>query len=247
MLKPDKQLIILSNTDSTNNYAMQLIASNRASHGTVVLTHWQQQGKGQRGNSWESDPGRNLLLSIIVFPDFLMAEKQFYLSKITTLAIVDLVRDEVEDVTVKWPNDIYAGDKKLSGILIENIIQDNFIYASVVGIGLNVNQISFSREVPNPVSLKLITGRDYSVSNLTESLTEKFFQWYNKLESGGISDIDSAYLSNLYRKNTWAKFIRDGKVFEARITGIGEYGQLKTEDRRGSCSEHLFKEIEYVI
>jgi len=246
MLNSDKQLIILPRTDSSNNYAMELIKSNRAVHGTVVLAHWQEKGRGHRGNSWKSDPGKNILFSIILFPQFLKAEKQFYLSKIASLAIADLLKDKTAGISIKWPNDIYAGDRKISGILIENMVQGTNIYASVAGIGLNVNQTDFGSDLPNPVSLKSLTGEEYSVEDLADRLIKIFFEWYDILQSGSLAQIDSDYLDSLYLKGEWAYFIKEGKQFEARITGIGEYGQLITEDRSGHTSEHLFKEIEFV-
>jgi BirA family biotin operon repressor/biotin-[acetyl-CoA-carboxylase] ligase len=225
---------------------MELIKSNRAVHGTVVLAHWQEQGRGHRGNSWNSEPGMNLLLSIILFPQFLKAEKQFYLSKIASIALTDLLKDKTSGISIKWPNDIYAGDRKISGMLIENMVQGTNIHASVVGIGLNVNQTVFGRDLPNPVSLKLLTGEEYSIEDLADCLVKIFFEWYDKLQSGTLALIDSEYLDNLYRKGEWAYFLKEGKQFEARITGIGDYGQLITEDRSGNSSEHLFKEIEFV-
>ena len=249
MKKTDKNTIILEVTDSSNNYAKQLIAEKKATHGTVVLAYWQKAGKGHSGNHWESEAEKNLLMSIVLFPEFLPAEKQFYLSKIISLAIVDLLHEEITDetVSVKWPNDIYTGDRKMAGILIENSVSDDFMHSSVVGVGMNLNQLKFSKEIPNPVSLKQLTGKDYSVEEVAGRLLEKLYNWYAHLELQQLTAIDISYFSKLYRKNEWRRFRKNNREFEARINGIGKYGQLILEDRNGRMSEHQFKEIEFII
>ena len=249
MRKSDKNTIILEATDSSNNYAKRLIAANKATHGTVVLAYCQEAGKGHAGNQWESEAKKNLLMSIVLFPEFLPADKQFYLSKIISLAITDLLQEEIphKAVSIKWPNDIYAGDKKMAGILIENSVSGHYMHSSVVGIGLNLNQENFSGELPNPVSLKQITGNNYSIGAMAERLQEKFYSWYSHLEMQQIRAIDISYLGKLYRKNQWCRFRKNAKTFEARINGIGEYGQLILEDRKGRLSEYQFKEVEFII
>jgi BirA family biotin operon repressor/biotin-[acetyl-CoA-carboxylase] ligase len=249
MRKTDKNTIILEVTDSSNNYAKQLIAAKKAQHGTVVLAYCQRAGKGHAGNHWESEAKKNLLMSIVLFPEFLPAEKQFYLSKIISLAIIDLLQKEIPDeaVSIKWPNDIYAGDRKLAGILIENSVSGQYMHSSVVGVGLNLNQEKFGKGIPNPVSLKQLTGNNYSIEEMAARLLNNFYSWYSHLEMQQIRYIDISYLGKLYRKNQWCRFRKNSKEFEARISGIGEYGQLILEDRNGRLSEFQFKEIEFVI
>lgn len=249
MKKTDKNTIILEVTDSSNNYAKQLIAENEAKHGTVVLAYFQKKGKGHAGNHWESEAKMNLLMSLVLFPEFLPTEKQFYLSKIVSLALIDFLDEEIpnENVTIKWPNDIYADDKKLAGILIENSVSGHYMHSSVVGIGLNLNQQKFSSALPNPVSLKQITEKNYSIENVAERFQAKFFEWYNHLEHQQITAIDINYFNKLYRKNQWHRFRTKNTEFEACITGIGEYGQLILEDRHGRLSEYQFKEVEFII
>ncbi len=249
MKRKDKNTIILEVTDSSNNYAKQLIEEKKATHGTVVLAYCQKAGKGHAGNHWESEANKNLLMSIVLFPDFLPAEKQFYLSKIISLAIVDLLHEKIpnETVSIKWPNDIYAGDRKLAGILIENSVSGYYMHSSVVGLGLNLNQEKFSEEVPNPVSLKLLSGKNYSIEEMADQLQEKFYNWYAHLKLQQITAIDISYFSKLYRKNEWCRFRKNNREFIARINGIGEYGQLILEDKSGRLSEYQFKEIEFII
>jgi BirA family biotin operon repressor/biotin-[acetyl-CoA-carboxylase] ligase len=242
-----KNTIFLTEVESTNNYANQLVLSKAAEHGTVVLAQYQNKGKGQLGNRWESEAGKNFLASIILFPKFLLAGKQFYLSKIASLSIADFLKTESKGIAIKWPNDIYVKNRKIAGILIENSIKGQNISTAIIGIGLNLNQDKFVSDAPNPVSLMQITGKDYDIEMVAEIISENINNWYQKLENGGFGEIDSAYFNLLFRANEWAVFSKRGKQFEARINGIGEFGQLILEERNGLQSEYMFKEVEFVI
>jgi BirA family transcriptional regulator, biotin operon repressor / biotin---[acetyl-CoA-carboxylase] ligase len=246
-MKTNQNFIFLTEVESTNNYANHLVLSKAAEHGTVVLAQHQKMGKGQQGNSWESEFGKNLLMSIILFPDFLPATKQFYLSKIASLALANFVKSEKAEVSIKWPNDIYVGNSKLAGILIENSIKANHLDSSIIGIGLNLNQERFVSDAPNPVSLKQITGKDYKIEEVALKIWELLSFWFEKLQSRRFSEIDLNYFNQLYRGNEWAMFAKQGIQFEARIKGIGDFGQLILEDRSGVSSEYMFKEVEFVI
>jgi len=244
-----KNIIILNDIDSTNNYANRLIVSKQAVEGTVVLAYNQKEGRGQHGSSWESEPGKNILMSIVLFPEFLAVENQFLISKIVSLALADFLKNEIDidNVSIKWPNDLYVGDKKIAGILIENSVQGRTIYSSVLGIGLNVNQEQFFSNAPNPVSLKKITGKNYDIEILAAKITDLIFEYYHKLKQGETDLINSRYFDKLFRKNIRCKFRKKGLEFEAIITGIGEFGQLQLKNKDGIVSEYMFKEVEYVI
>jgi BirA family transcriptional regulator, biotin operon repressor / biotin---[acetyl-CoA-carboxylase] ligase len=246
-MKTNQNFIFLTEVESTNNYANHLVLSKAAEHGTVVLAQHQKMGKGQQGNSWESEFGKNLLMSIILFPDFLPATKQFYLSKIASLALANFVKSEKAEVSIKWPNDIYVGNSKLAGILIENSIKANHLDSSIIGIGLNLNQERFVSDAPNPVSLKQITGKDYKIEDVALKIWELLSFWFENLQSRSFSEIDLIYFNQLFRANEWALFAKQGIQFEARITGIGDFGQLILEKRNGVSSEYMFKEVEFVI
>jgi BirA family transcriptional regulator, biotin operon repressor / biotin---[acetyl-CoA-carboxylase] ligase len=246
-MKTNQNFIFLTEVESTNNYANHLVLSKAAEHGTVVLAQHQKMGKGQQGNSWESEFGKNLLMSIILFPDFLPATKQFYLSKIASLALANFVKSEKAEVSIKWPNDIYVGNSKLAGILIENSIKANHLDSSIIGIGLNLNQERFVSDAPNPVSLKQITGKDYKIEEVALKIWELLSFWFEKLQSRSFSEIDLIYFNQLFRANEWALFAKQGIQFEARITEIGDFGQLILEERNGVSSEYMFKEVEFVI
>ena len=247
MNKPHKKIIVLNEVESTNNYANQLILSKAAEEGTVVLTQFQKKGRGQHGNRWESEAGKNMLATIILYPEFLNATKQFAISKIVSLSLVEFLKKETDKVSIKWPNDIYVGDKKIAGILIENSIKGSTLFSSVLGIGLNLNQEIFLSDAPNPISLKQITGEEYDIEIVVSEILESVLNWYKKIETGNLSEIDSAYFSQLFRSGEWGKYLKDGNNFEAKIVGIGEFGQLQLEKRDGEVEEFMFKEIEFVI
>lgn len=246
MILTNKNFILLKETDSTNNYAKQLIAD-KAEEGTVVLAHWQRNGKGQQGNFWESDSHKNLLFSLILYPNFLEAGKQFYLSKIVSLSLAKVLSTKVKDVTVKWPNDIYVGTKKIAGILIENSIKGTSLDSSLIGIGLNLNQEKFISDAPNPISLKQLTEKEYVVEEVLNEFVAAFNPLFEKLKSRSFSEIDESYFSTLFRNREWCLYRKDGKEFEARIIGIGEFGQLQLEEKPGAISEFMFKEVEFVL
>ena len=247
MILTNKKVIRLKEVDSTNNYANQLLMSKAAEHGTVVLAQLQKKGRGQQGNTWESEPGMNMLSSLILFPSNLPVTKQFHLSKIASLALINFLETETDSVSIKWPNDIYIQNKKVAGILIENSVMGNYLSTSVIGIGLNLNQEKFISGAPNPVSLKQITGKNYDIETVAGNITEHFNKWYKLLEDKRYNVIDAAYLNHLFRRNQWAVFAKNGYTFEAKITGIGEFGQLILEEKNGAISEYMFKEVEFVI
>lgn len=247
MKNTGKTLIVLNEVDSTNNYANQLVLSDAAEECTVVLARFQKTGKGQPGNSWESEPNKNLLMSMILFPGFLHGAKQFHLSKITCLTLTNVLLEYVENVTIKWPNDIYVNDKKIAGILIENAVKGTSIYSSVIGIGLNLNQEKFISGAPNPVSLIQLIARHSEPELFAQKIRERFIYWYKKLKCEEYSEIDNSYIKNLYRYNTWQYFKKENEIFEAMITGIGEFGQLQLKKKSGETEEFMFKEVEYII
>lgn len=241
-----KNIIVVNEVESTNNYANQLILSN-AVEGTVVLAQYQSKGRGQIGNRWESEAGKNMLASIILYPNTLSAAKQFTIAKFVSLALADFLRNEIDGISIKWPNDIYVGNKKIAGILIENSIKGSNLFASVLGIGLNLNQEYFLSDAPNPISLKQITGKNYKIESVASEIRELIFDWYKKIETNNFAEIDSAYFSQLFRKREWKMYSKEETLFEAKIIGIGEFGQLQLEKRDGTVEEFMFKELEFVI
>lgn len=245
-----RNIIRLTETTSTNSYAANLLKTEKPSDGTIIFTESQTEGKGQPGNKWESERGKNLAISIILYPHFIKPEKQFQLNKFASLAVLDFIKSftmaEVS-VKIKWPNDIYADDKKIAGILIENSISGNQFENVIVGIGININQEKFSSGIPNPVSLKMITGKEYNIESCLKKICISLQKRFDQLSENSDNSLDTEYLVNNYRYDIFSKFRNNNSVFSAKILGITKFGKLQLEDAGGDHSEYTFKEIEYII
>jgi BirA family biotin operon repressor/biotin-[acetyl-CoA-carboxylase] ligase len=231
---------------STNDSIMAMLKDGNPAEGTVVYTEFQKSGRGHMGNKWESEKGKNLLFSILLLPDFLLPSAQFELSKIISLALADVVGKIASAVSIKWPNDILAGGKKIAGILIENVVTFNRITRCIAGIGLNVNQEKFSSDIPNPTSLLLETGCQFDMTDLLDQVINRIEYWYNALYNDELARIDREYLSRLYRMNELAEFSDGEKTFNARITGIESTGEINIETPDGRKLTFGFKEIEFL-
>jgi len=241
-----KPIIMLDEVDSTNNYAKGLFGYKESEEGAVVLARAQTSGRGQQANSWESEPNKNLTFSIIFRPVFLEPARQFILSEVVSLGISDFVSAEVGGAKIKWPNDIYAGNKKICGILIENSIAGNQLSVSVAGIGLNINQEKFISNAPNPVSLKQITGKEYNLMDCLERATGFISEWYDLLKAGQIKIIGETYHNRLYRMGEWAKYSDSAGIFTGRILRTDEFGRLIIEKENAEQCLYNFKEVGYL-
>jgi BirA family transcriptional regulator, biotin operon repressor / biotin---[acetyl-CoA-carboxylase] ligase len=240
-----QQLYYLPVCESTNSEAQQLLIKNKATEGCTVVTSEQTKGRGQRGNNWEAEPGKNITLSVILSPVFLPVRQQFYLNMAVSLAVLDLLHEQgATDAQVKWPNDLYVKDKKLGGILIENSINSHSLQHSIVGIGLNINQLNFG--VDTATSLAAITGTDKDVEHLTIRLLELLEKRYLELRGGKHAKLRYEYLQVLYRYQEQHQFIVDGKRTTACIIGVDEDGKLGV-DIDGELHFFGFKEITYII
>ena len=236
---------ILDSVDSTNNYAMAIVHAGLAKHGMAWFAHEQTAGKGQRGNKWQTGKGQNIALSIVLLPIGLKTAQQFKMSVAVSLACFDFFNGlSAGEVFIKWPNDIYWRDRKAGGILIENVLQgDNWKYA-VVGIGININQTEFDKELKNPVSLKRITGKNYNTADLAKDLYKKVMLRINDLQKKSFSILLKEYNGNLYKLNTPVKLKKSTAVFETVIKGVNEQGKLLTTDIIDN--EFDFGEVEWV-
>lgn len=241
-----KHIIRLQLADSTNNYANTQLIGNELNDGTVFLAYEQSAGRGQMKNLWESEPGKNLTFSIVVFPDFLDIRRQFMLSKVVTLGIYTAMGKYVDNLRIKWPNDIYAGNQKLGGILIENSIMYSSIKSSVIGIGINVNQTVFLGTAPNPVSLKNLTNQQYDCELVLSEILSGIDFYYALLKEGEAELIDQEFISVLYRRNEKHWFRTDQERFEGEIIGINEIGQLLIRKQDGEIRDFHFKEVEFL-
>lgn len=242
----DFPLIHLPQTESTNSHLKEMLKNESPIEGTVVFAHEQTKGRGQAGCNWESEPGMNLIFSMLLFPSHIAVEKQFILSKIVSFALVDVLNDIQPGFCIKWPNDIYYGDSKIGGILIENEIEDNRICSSIVGIGINVNQTAFMSDAPNPISLKQIIGHDFPVAILMVMICEKLHDTYNESAIPlKIKRIEKRYGDLLYRGNGYHSFWDKNGEFTAAIVGVKPEGYLMLQTAKGDIRQYLFKEVSF--
>ncbi|MBL7110743.1 MAG: biotin--[acetyl-CoA-carboxylase] ligase [Bacteroidales bacterium] len=239
--------IFFERLDSTNDYLQKIIRDKNLSEGTVVWTNFQTHGKGHDKNTWESDEGKNLLMSILLKPNSFDATNQFQISRVISLALVDLVKKYCKSVTIKWPNDILVGKRKIAGILIENTILNNKISESIAGIGLNINQVNFPVYIPNPTSLKIEAGCQFDILNLLNDLIHHIENWYTRLLNMETQKLEKAYEDVLFGFNEILEFEETDRTFSAKIVGVGSGGQLKLEMPGGEIRKYGFKEVMYKL
>lgn len=235
-----------SELTSTNDEAHLLLAKNSGEN-VVVETDFQTKGRGQKGNHWESRRAENLLYSIGVSPSGMSAHASFLLLEAASLAIFRSLSEKVKGLSVKWPNDIYINDRKLSGTLIENEIQRGCIVHSVLGTGINVNQETFSPELPNPVSLCQALGKKIDRQSLFEEIVENFRELYRGVLDGNGAAIHEQYVGALYRRTGYYPYQDDKETFSARIVTVEPDGRLVLEDTQGQRRSYAFKEVKYIL
>lgn len=248
-MKTGFQIIWMDEVDSTNNELKRRFFS--IDNLSVIAAYHQTAGRGQRGNKWLSRDGENLTFSVFVKPGHdgvpeIAATDQFAISQAATLAVAEMLESKGINAAVKWPNDIYVGDRKICGMLIENTLDGEKVVASIVGIGINVNQEQFSPELMNPCSMRTVTKESYDIKCCLEEFLE-LFQKY--IFSDDNSSIKEKYLSKLYRLNEFHSYndILEKMTFNGRITGISDDARLIVEKPDGSRKEFAFKEIGYIL
>lgn len=243
--------IDLKSIDSTNSYASELMRQINPPEGTLIFTFDQQNGRGQRGNTWDSEPNKNAALSYILYPTFLKADKQSSLNKIICLAVADLLAEILEKsdnlpaLKIKWPNDIYVGNKKIAGILIENSLREHNIKSSIIGIGININQTIFNEGI-NATSLALLTNTTHDLMLIINRLCEFVEARYLQLKANKTDTIDAEYLKRLYRLDEWQNYIADDQILEGKIIGVSTFGKLRMQLRSDEIKEFYLKEIAFV-
>ena len=238
-----RNIIHLESTESTNSYATQLLQKGEIAEGTIVRADVQTLGRGQRGNFWESKSGMNLTFSIILFPEFVPPEEQFFISKAISLGVVDFLKTLINDVRIKWPNDIYAQDRKIAGILIESAITGNRITQCIVGIGLNVNQTVFTSDAPNPTSMKLRAAQDFNLDWVLTILSTFIENRYLQIQTNLGYQLNQDYLASLYRFNKLCIFKHGDAEFPAKIVNVEDNGRLVLETPDNAILKFGFKEI----
>jgi len=239
-----KNNFFIKETPSTNALMWKMIRESNLPEGFVLSTNFQMAGKGQQGNSWESEAGKNLLFSLLLYPHKLPVEQQFIISQLVSVGIKKALDEYTDGITVKWPNDIYWNDRKLAGILIENSLQGGQINSVVIGIGLNVNQSKFISNAPNPVSLRLITGKRLDRKRLLNNIHKQIMELYFRMDQ---EEIRTKYAKGLFRKDGLHSFQTPEETFQARIHTIHPDGQLELETEGGEKRRFYFKEVQFVI
>lgn len=242
-----QNLIKLKEVDSTNDFLKNLVSkSEPLAEGTVIMADNQYAGRGQQENIWQTEAGKNISISIYLKPSFLALNKQFYLNIVVSLAVNDALAAFIpKNIKVKWPNDIYFRDKKLGGILIENILTGSSIKSSVIGIGLNINQQQFRTELlDKATSLVQILQKEVDLMDIMSKIFVYMEKYYLILKSGKFGILQNDYLEKLYNFNKLAFYKQNGKIFEGIIMGIEDGGRLLMETKAG-LKTFNFKEIEF--
>ena len=255
-MKNKHDIIWLDTVDSTNSEAKRRIL--KIDNLSVVSALEQTSGRGQLGNVWTSKAGENLTFSIVLkFADqniWLNVHDQSVINELTSLSVVDFLGTHGIEAKIKWPNDIYVGNKKICGILIENSLSGSHINHSVIGIGLNINQRNFDVNLLNPISMTQLTGNSYDISECLEELISIFKKYIQRYlhGNGGYAKLRKLYLGQLWRLNETSRFTtvdKEGNVYEftGAIRNLSYIGNLIVETEEGELKEFAFKEIGYIL
>ncbi len=249
----------IQQTDSTNNFLKQLATQTTLEQGYTVYTSLQTAGRGQQGNTWDSEPDKNLLFSTLFYPEQLKALQQFRLSMAVAVQVNKVLRKYVPQTVIKWPNDIYINHQKMGGMLIENQLSGEFIKQSVIGIGININQLTFRKDIPNPTSLALQTKQHHNISSILDEILISFEELNHMTEN--FSELKQQYFEHLYRKEGFFLYRErkadsapvnidthnDNTCFNAKIIDIEENGQMILERENHSRKAYYFKELQFII
>ena len=240
----DMRVIRLDTVDSTNTY---LHAYRGAEDVVVVTARHQTAGRGQGGNRWEDAEGQNLLFSIQIRPVEVAIDHQFVLAMAEALALKRALDTYADGMELKWPNDIYHRDRKLSGTLIETAVSGGRLKRMIMGTGINVNQRRFTSDAPNPVSLSQITGSDESIDHLLERILQAFDDYYRRVLEGDYAGISREYHEALYRRKGFYRYRDADGEFDAELVGVAYDGRLSLRDSEGRQRSYAFKEVEFII
>jgi len=237
-------VIHLETVDSTNNYAANLLKTSKVANGTIIVTKRQTAGKGQRGNLWETEDEKNIILSIILFPG-IQPKDAFHLTTAASLAVHKTITPYLNNVKIKWPNDILVGQKKIAGILIENQVKSGLIASSIIGIGININQENFNSSI-QATSFKTELNQDFNHENLLSELCVNLDFYVNLLMENNLKILLSRYYENLYKYKVAAQFEIDSDQFSGIIQGVDESGKLIVS-RDQILTAYDLKEIKFVL
>lgn len=242
------EFIRLDSTQSTND-VLRSHPYKDTDTATVAVADYQTAGRGQAGNKWESERGKNLLMSILTFPQNVAVADQYVLSMAGALALKATLDKFADGIALKWPNDIYWHDRKISGTLIETTVKGKLLERCIFGIGLNINQRSFHSDAPNPVSLYNIIGKETPLDDVLNIVTEKFDAYYDRAVSGDIDRLCYEYNAALYRRDGIYTYedCRTGEIFRARIKRVDRNGLLHLTDTDATEREYWMKEVRFIV
>jgi BirA family biotin operon repressor/biotin-[acetyl-CoA-carboxylase] ligase len=231
--------------DSTNSMAAATLLEKKLVEGTAITAQQQSHGRGYAGSDWQSEYGKNLLLSIVLYPVFLAPRQQFFLNQVASLAVADLFEQSIsaDSVRIKWPNDVLINERKSAGILIENSVKGNLLQQSIVGLGININQQHFPASLRQATSLSIETGQEYSCQELMQQLFIQIEKRYLQLKENRMEILTKDYMKRLYRVDEPSFFSTKGKEFTGIIRGLTAEGKLVVE-QEGTHRVYGFKEIE---
>ena len=250
--------IHLTEVNSTNSWLLEQLAQGQElADGTVVWTDAQTAGRGQRGNVWESEPGKNLTFSLLLRPDGLAPRDQFVISEVASLAVLYglqtvLPAEVAQRLSVKWPNDVYVGDEKICGMLVENQLQGSKIAYSVVGIGVNVNQTKWVGNAPNPTSVKRFTAEETALLPLLDAISDRIYLAMEALSANPevmFAQLHADYVKHLYRREGFHSYVdaQSGEPFEGRLVDVESNGLLHLQVKDGEERTYGFKEVKFVL
>jgi BirA family biotin operon repressor/biotin-[acetyl-CoA-carboxylase] ligase len=234
----------IDTTSSTNDLAREP----EYGHMDVIWAEHQTSGRGQRGHSWHSTEGENITFSVVLTPSFLPIIEQFLLSEIVALALVDTLARYDIPCRIKWTNDIYAADNKIAGVLIEHSLLGEGIARTIVGIGLNINQREFPKDIPNPTSMAIERNMEFDRKEVLDHYVSALSELYTMLEQGHKEAIETRYIATMYHLNEEHTYAYpNGEHFQATIRGVLPSGHLRLEHKDGTIAEYAFKEVEFVL
>lgn len=242
----EEKIIRLKEIDSTNRFLREL-KDEQEDEMVVAVADFQTAGKGQGSHTWESEAGKNLLFSIKVHPRWVPVRQQFLLSMAGAIAIKEALETYVDGITLKWPNDVYWNDKKISGTLIETSIDSKGIKRCIFGIGININQMEFRSDAPNPVSLAQILGHEVDREEVLQKIIEAFKKYYELLRRADYMDISGIYHLSLYRRKGFHRYEDADGEFEGAFVEVEDDGHLILHDRKGMIRSYAVGEIKYKL
>ena len=242
-----QNILKISETDSTNLYLRKLLNDSDLPNFFCISADFQTSGRGQQGTTWQSNRGENLLFSFLIHSEKIPLDKQFFLSEIVSIGICNALKNSGLDAKIKWANDIFYQDKKLAGILIETIISGDKMKYAIVGVGLNVNQIEFSENLPHAISLRQILGKEVDCQAILENILMKISVLFENFDVNNSDDLQKKYFNLLYRNSGYYLFEEKNEKIYAKILSVDSDGCLKLLTDKGLEKSFYFKEVKFCL